>query len=262
MSFTYKKRRAPKHSSVGWASLLHRAATTFCLCCGQALEDSKGAGRTGLTRCKDTIFSLQPNVRQNKKCIFVIQAISMAEKNQTTDILQAAMVLGVWLAGYQIIKLALFVFTLKSQLLALPFFAMAAGVPFIACRLVRKFRDSNSMNIFPFITAWLLTLMTFLCATVLSGVVAFIYLNWFDHGFLVSALSEQISESLQIYQSAGNTASMQKMAEMMEDVQKMLDVMTPVAMTRQLITSALSWGNIFSLVIAILTARIRPVKKD
>ncbi len=189
----------------------------------------------------------------------------MAEKNQTTDILQAAMVLGVWLAGYQIIKLALFVFTLKSQLLALPFFAMAAGVPFIACRLVRKFRDSNSMNIFPFITAWLLTLMTFLCATVLSGVVAFVYLNWFDHGFLVSALSEQISESLQIYQSAGNTASMQKMTEMtemMEDVQKMLDGMTPVTMTRWLISSALSWGNIFSLVIAILTARIRPVKKD
>ena len=33
----------------GWVSYLHRAATTNYLCCGQALEDSLGAGRIGLT---------------------------------------------------------------------------------------------------------------------------------------------------------------------------------------------------------------------
>ena len=39
-----------KHSPYGWVSYLHRAATTNYLCCGQALEDSLGAGRIGLTR--------------------------------------------------------------------------------------------------------------------------------------------------------------------------------------------------------------------
>ena len=34
----------------GWVSSLHRAATTFYLCCGQALEDLKGAGRAAPTR--------------------------------------------------------------------------------------------------------------------------------------------------------------------------------------------------------------------
>ena len=34
---------------MGWVSYLHRAATTYYLCCGQALEDSQGAGRIGLT---------------------------------------------------------------------------------------------------------------------------------------------------------------------------------------------------------------------
>ena len=38
-----------KHSPYGWVSYLHRAATTNYLCCGQALEDSLGAGRIGLT---------------------------------------------------------------------------------------------------------------------------------------------------------------------------------------------------------------------
>ncbi len=33
----------------GWVSLLYRAATTNYLCCDQALEDSSGAGRIGLT---------------------------------------------------------------------------------------------------------------------------------------------------------------------------------------------------------------------
>jgi len=32
-----------------WVSLLYRAATTNYLCCDQALEDSSGAGRIGLT---------------------------------------------------------------------------------------------------------------------------------------------------------------------------------------------------------------------
>ena len=38
-----------EHSPYGWVSYLHRAATTYYLCCGQALEDLSGAGRIGLT---------------------------------------------------------------------------------------------------------------------------------------------------------------------------------------------------------------------
>ena len=45
----HKKKRVHLHSPMGWVSYLHRAATTNYLCCGQALEDSLGAGRIGLT---------------------------------------------------------------------------------------------------------------------------------------------------------------------------------------------------------------------
>ncbi len=43
---------------MGWVSYLNRAATTNYLCCGQALEDSLGAGRIGLTHnlCKGSAF--------------------------------------------------------------------------------------------------------------------------------------------------------------------------------------------------------------
>ena len=46
---TTQKKRVHLHSPMGWVSYLHRAATTNYLCCGQALEDSLGAGRIGLT---------------------------------------------------------------------------------------------------------------------------------------------------------------------------------------------------------------------
>ena len=38
-----------------WVSLPYRAATTNYLCCDQALEDSKGAGRMGLTRISKNV---------------------------------------------------------------------------------------------------------------------------------------------------------------------------------------------------------------
>ena len=43
------KKRVHMHSPMGWVSYPYRAATTDYLCCGQALEDSSGAGRIGLT---------------------------------------------------------------------------------------------------------------------------------------------------------------------------------------------------------------------
>ncbi len=50
MEFAEKQKiRALFCSDYGWVSYLHRAATTDYLCCGQALEDSSGAGRIGLT---------------------------------------------------------------------------------------------------------------------------------------------------------------------------------------------------------------------
>ena len=45
-------------SNQRWVSLPYRAATTNYLCCDQALEDSKGAGRMGLTRISNILQSL------------------------------------------------------------------------------------------------------------------------------------------------------------------------------------------------------------
>ena len=51
------------HSPYGWVSYLHRAATTYYLCCGQALEDLQGAGRIGLTHILEFPKCLYWNTR-------------------------------------------------------------------------------------------------------------------------------------------------------------------------------------------------------
>ena len=50
LSDSNQRPRDYKSRALAWVSSLHRAATTNYLCCGQALEDSKGAGRAALTR--------------------------------------------------------------------------------------------------------------------------------------------------------------------------------------------------------------------
>ena len=58
----YKKKSRPSRErqlyEMSLLSLPYRAATTNYLCCDQALEDSKGAGRMGLTRISNILQSL------------------------------------------------------------------------------------------------------------------------------------------------------------------------------------------------------------
>ena len=45
-----------------------------------------------------------------------------------------------------------------------------------------------------------------------------------------------------------------------ENVIELFSSMTPLEFTKQIISSTLFWGNLFSIVIALITARIKPIK--
>ena len=73
----------------GWVSLLYRAATTNYLCCDQALEDSSGAGRIGLTHfCfasakVDIIF--KTTILSNTFFLILAEKIHFFTHNYRTD---------------------------------------------------------------------------------------------------------------------------------------------------------------------------------
>lgn len=184
----------------------------------------------------------------------------MSEEKEHIDLLQSAMMLGLWLGLYQIVKLALVPLALKFQILAFPLMLMAVGVLPFALKLVRRFRENNNLPTFPFISAWLLSLMTFLFATMLSAIAVYVYLKYMDDGFIASALMEAIEESREAYLSILSGEDAAKMGETFDQIAEILPYMTPSVAVKELVASELSWGNIFSLLIALITSRNKPYK--
>ncbi len=69
------------HSPYGWVSYLHRAATTYYLCCGQALEDLQGAGRIGLTHIP-VLFQYQNQKHSLVSCFIHGTKVALTSKTQ------------------------------------------------------------------------------------------------------------------------------------------------------------------------------------
>ncbi|MBR4793218.1 MAG: DUF4199 domain-containing protein [Bacteroidaceae bacterium] len=178
------------------------------------------------------------------------------------NILQTSMTLGTYLGAYIILAYLASVLTVKYTALSLLAIPLFIGIPFVAFFLIRRFRDSTQAPFFPFPVSWMLSILTFLFATVLSCMVAYLYLRFIDNGALAAGLTARMNEIMQSSQTM--TATMTDPAQV-EQYNKTMELMQQTiawfcslpasAMTKQLIQSSLMWGNIISLIIGLLTAK-------
>ena len=178
------------------------------------------------------------------------------------NILQTSMTLGTYLGAYIILAYLVSVLTVKYTALSLLAIPLFIGIPFVAFFLIRRFRDSTQAPFFPFPVSWILSILTFLFATVLSCMVAYLYLRFIDNGALAAGLTARMNEIMQSSQTM--TATMTDPAQV-EQYNKTMELMQQTiawfcslpasAMTKQLIQSSLMWGNIISLIIGLLTAK-------
>ena len=178
------------------------------------------------------------------------------------NILQTSMTLGTYLGAYIILAYLASVLTVKYTALSLLAIPLFIGIPFVAFFLIRRFRDSTQTPFFPFPVSWMLSILTFLFATVLSCMVAYLYLRFIDNGALAAGLTARMNEIMQSSQTM--TATMTDPAQV-EQYNKTMELMQQTiawfcslpasAMTKQLIQSSLMWGNIISLIIGLLTAK-------
>ena len=190
----------------------------------------------------------------------------MEEQNEPKiiriNILQTSMTLGTYLGAYIILAYLASVLTVKYTALSLLAIPLFIGIPFVAFFLIRRFRDSTQAPFFPFPVSWMLSILTFLFATVLSCMVAYLYLRFIDNGALAAGLTARMNEIMQSSQTM--TATMTDPAQV-EQYNKTMELMQQTiawfcslpasAMTKQLIQSSLMWGNIISLIIGLLTAK-------
>ena len=178
------------------------------------------------------------------------------------NILQTSMTLGTYLGAYIILAYLASVLTVKYTALSLLAIPLFIGIPFVAFFLIRRFRDSTQAPFFPFPVSWMLSILTFLFATVLSCMVAYLYLRFIDNGALAAGLTARMNEIMQSSQTMTVTMTdpaqveqYNKTMELMQQTIAWFCSLPASAMTKQLIQSSLMWGNIISLIIGLLTAK-------
>ena len=178
------------------------------------------------------------------------------------NILQTSMTLGTYLGAYIILAYLAMVLTVKYAAVSLIAVPLMIGIPVVAYFLIRRFRDSTKALFFPFPVSWMLSILTFLFATVLSCMVAYLYLRYIDNGALAAGLMARMEVMMQSMETV--TAAMTDPAQV-EQYNKTMELMQQTitwfcslpasAVTKQLIQSSLMWGNIISLIIGIITAK-------
>ena len=177
------------------------------------------------------------------------------------NLLQVSMTLGTYLGGYIILAYLVTAMTVKYAALSLIAIPLILGIPVVAFFLIRHFRDSTQVPYFPFPLSWMLSILTFLFATVLSCMVVYLYLRFIDNGALASGLMARME--LMMQSSEAVTAAMTDPAQV-EQYNKTMELMQKTitwfcslpasAMTRQIIHASLMWGNILSRIIGLITA--------
>lgn len=175
---------------------------------------------------------------------------------------QVAMTLGTYLGGY--ILLAYIATALSVKYSAFSFIAMPLFlcIPVVAFILVKRYRDQNCKPFFPFPISWMISILMFLFATVLSCMMVYLYLRFIDHGALAAGIMARMELLMQ--SSDQEIAKLTDPAQI-EQMKSVMDLMRqsitwfcslPASgVTKQLIQSSLFWGNILSLIIALFTAK-------
>ena len=178
------------------------------------------------------------------------------------NLLQVSMTLGTYLGIYIVLAYAFIALTVNHTMLSLVAFPLLLGIPVVAYMLVKRFRDQSQAPFFPFPISWIITILTFVFATALSCMAVYLYLRFVDKGAIASnimsvldAYTKSTQTSISAMTDPVQVEQYTKALEMMRQNITMVCSLTPSGFTKQLISSSLMWGNIISIIIALITAK-------
>ena len=110
------------------------------------------------------------------------------EQTNTQNFYQRAMHYGTLLGLVWSVMYVLIFKSIASPMLMSIALALYIGSPFIAARYAKSFRDKECGGVIKFPQAWTFLFCIYFCATLLSTLSNYIYLNFFDQGsFLLNA---------------------------------------------------------------------------
>ena len=178
------------------------------------------------------------------------------------NLMQVSMTLGTYLGLYITLVYAIAALSVKYMALSLIAISLMLGIPVIAFFLIKRFRDTNCKPFFPFPVSWILSILTFLFATMLSCMAAYLYLRFIDNGALAAGIMDRLNAYMlateSVTQGMTDTDQIERYNATMELFKQTVTWFCSLpasGMTKQLVQSSLMWGNILSLIIAIITAK-------
>lgn len=185
------------------------------------------------------------------------------------NLMQVSMTLGTYLGLYIILAYAFTLLSVKFSALSVVAMILMLGIPVIAFFLIKRFRDANCKPFFPFPVSWMISILTFLFATMLSCMAAYLYLRFIDNGAFAAGLMERMDMIMLASGSAAQELADPVQAEQYNSTMELFKQtitwfcsLPASGMTKQLVQTSLMWGNILSLVIAIITTKRIRLKQE
>lgn len=175
------------------------------------------------------------------------------------NVMQVSMTMGTKLGLYIILVYAALMLSLRYSSLSILALLMLIGIPVVAFFVVRDFRNKSKLPVFPFPVAWMFSLLMFVFATVLSGMIAYLYLRFLDNGALSQSIMDHVSvmnaSGQQILAAVTDPTEAQKYTETMDILTQgalWFSQLTSSGVAKELMESTLLWGNLFSIFISLL----------
>ena len=230
--------------------------------------------------CKDKAFSdigpafhTKSFLQATKSTIFAHYNKSIMADTENNiiqiNVMQTSMTLGMKLGLYITLVYAIFVLSIYWQPLSILSLPLAIGIPFVAYFLLKRFRDANSPDFFPFPVSWMLSILTFLFAGMISCMAVFLFLKFAKPASLDGMLLAQIETLTQAMQQSAGTVTdsvqVEAMNTQIDTIVKTMEWMCGLsasAFTKLLIEASLTWGNIFSLIIGLLVSKRIRIKQQ
>lgn len=178
------------------------------------------------------------------------------EQKKPVSLWNASMNYGTVLGVYYAAKFCLFPLGLKSPFASLLFVVLTILVPVLAYKLTKRFRlTAMPEGRMTLSQAWSFTLQLFMFASILVAVIHFIYFAFIDHGALLQASQDSLTQmAAAMQEGATDAAAWQMQLDSMKQTIDMVAAMSPIELTLQLLVNNLFWGCIFGLPIAAINA--------
>lgn len=156
---------------------------------------------------------------------------------------------GTYMGVYWILKFILFPLGFTIPFLSFLYVGLTLGVPFIGYHYAKMYRNKICGGFISFAHACLFTLFMYMFASLLVAVAHYVYFQFIDHGFIMNKyaeLMEQVTTAL---------PGMETEKEMLKNAMDSVQILSPIDITMQLLSSNVFFGSILAIPTALFVMK-------